>query len=54
MLCCNVCRNVSKRDYKVASTDGGVEMEPLGGPDLEKDKDGADKSNGNTGKLCFL
>lgn len=48
MLCCGVCRNVSKRDYKVATTDGGVEMEPLGGPDL--DKDGAEKSNGGPGK----
>lgn len=46
MLCCRVCCNVSKRDYKVATTDGAVEMEPLGGPDLDKDKEDG-KTNGH-------
>lgn len=44
MFCCGVCGKMSKRDYKVATTDG-VELEPLGGPDLDKDKDG-EKTNG--------
>lgn len=29
---------MSKRDYKVATTDG-IELEPLGGEKCEKDKD---------------
>lgn len=29
MLCCGLCGNMSKRDYKVATTDG-IELEPLG------------------------
>jgi len=39
MLCCGFCcGNMSKRDYKVATTDG-IELEPLGGEKCEKDKD---------------
>lgn len=36
MLCCGVCGKMSKRDYKVATTDG-MELEPLGGPATDKD-----------------
>lgn len=43
MLCCGVCCKMSNRDYKVATTDG-IELEPLGGPKLDKDSDG--KKNG--------
>lgn len=41
MLCCGVCGKMSKRDYKVATTDG-IELEPLGGPKPDKDN----KTNG--------
>lgn len=41
MLCCGVCCKMSKRDYKVATTDG-IELEPLGGPKM----DGDGKKNG--------
>lgn len=41
MLCCGVCGKMSKRDYKVATTDG-IELEPLGGPKMDKEN----KTNG--------
>ncbi|CAD6995308.1 unnamed protein product [Ceratitis capitata] len=50
MLCCGFCcGNMSKRDYKVATTDG-IELEPLGGEkiDKEKDKDKEKQTNGVT------
>lgn len=43
MLCCGVCKKMSKRDYKVSTFDG-IELEPLGGPKPDKDKD--NKTNG--------
>lgn len=49
MLCCGVCGKMSKRDYKVATTDG-IELEPLGGPKMDKDN----KTNGvKFGKFHF-
>lgn len=50
MLCCGVCCKMSKRDYKVATTDG-IELEPLGGPKMDKDNDG--KKNGVKYGECF-
>lgn len=50
MLCCGFCcGNMSKRDYKVATTDG-IELEPLGGEkcDKDKDKDKEKQTNGVT------
>ncbi|XP_067618221.1 endoplasmic reticulum aminopeptidase 2 isoform X2 [Eurosta solidaginis] len=50
MLCCGFCcGNMSKRDYKVATMDG-IELEPLGGEkiDKEKDKDKEKQTNGVT------
>ncbi|XP_049306510.1 endoplasmic reticulum aminopeptidase 2 isoform X1 [Bactrocera dorsalis] len=50
MLCCGVCcGNMSKRDYKVATMDG-IELEPLGGEkiDKEKEKDKEKQTNGVT------
>lgn len=41
---------MSKRDYKVATTDG-IELEPLGGPKMDKDNDG--KKNGVKYGECF-
>ncbi|XP_046804908.1 endoplasmic reticulum aminopeptidase 2 isoform X2 [Lucilia cuprina] len=39
MLCCGFCcGNMSKRDYKVATMDG-IELEPLGGEKMDKDKE---------------
>lgn len=39
MLCCGVCGNMSKRDYKVATCDG-IELEPLGGPKPDQKTNG--------------
>lgn len=50
MLCCYCCK-VSKRDYKVSTTDGNVEMEPLGGSDLDKEADGGKTNGHQAGKL---
>uniref|UniRef100_A0A1I8PN52 Aminopeptidase n=1 Tax=Stomoxys calcitrans TaxID=35570 RepID=A0A1I8PN52_STOCA len=50
MLCCGFCcGNMSKRDYKVATMDG-IELEPLGGEkmDKDKDKDNEKQTNGVT------
>ncbi|ALC47275.1 CG4467 [Drosophila busckii] len=48
MLCCGFCcGNMSKRDYKVATTDG-IELEPLGGEKCDKDKDKEKQTNGVT------
>lgn len=48
MLCCGFCcGNMSKRDYKVATTDG-IELEPLGGEKSDKDKDKEKQTNGVT------
>lgn len=49
MLCCGVCGKMSKRDYKVATTDG-IELEPLGGPKPDKDN----KTNGVKFSEYFL
>lgn len=38
---------MSKRDYKVATTDG-IELEPLGGEKSDKDKDKEKQTNGVT------
>lgn len=47
MLCCGrgCFGGMSKRDYKVASTDG-VELEPLGGPLSEQKPNGLKYSDG--------
>ena len=43
MLCCGICcGNMSKRDYKVATTDG-IELEPLGGPKPDEKSNGIKK-----------
>ncbi|XP_062123522.1 LOW QUALITY PROTEIN: endoplasmic reticulum aminopeptidase 2 [Drosophila sulfurigaster albostrigata] len=48
MLCCGFCcGNMSKRDYKVATTDG-IELEPLGGEKTDKEKDKEKQTNGVT------
>ncbi|XP_073815531.1 endoplasmic reticulum aminopeptidase 2 isoform X1 [Musca autumnalis] len=50
MLCCGFCcGNMSKRDYKVATMDG-IELEPLGGEKMDKDKekDNEKQTNGVT------
>lgn len=49
MLCCGVCGKMSKRDYKVATTDG-IELEPLGGPKMDKDN----KTNGVKGGKYYM
>lgn len=38
---------MSKRDYKVATTDG-IELEPLGGEKSDKEKDKEKQTNGVT------
>ena len=44
MLCCGICDKMSKRrskDYKVATVE--IELEPLGGPNLDGKKNGINK-----------
>lgn len=51
MLCCGLCGNMSKRDYKVATTsDGGIELEPLGGGGLLSDKENLTNGGNKAGK----
>lgn len=51
MLCCGLCGNMSKRDYKVATTDG-VELEPLGGIDAtSNNKEHLTNGNNKTGEF---
>lgn len=42
---------MSKRDYKVATTDG-IELEPLGGEKSDKEKDKEKQTNGVTFGKC--
>ncbi|KAL9891800.1 endoplasmic reticulum aminopeptidase 2 isoform X2 [Glossina fuscipes] len=52
MLCCGLCcGNMSKRDYKVATMDG-IELEPLGGEKMDKDKE-KDKEKQQTNGVTF-
>lgn len=39
MLCCGICGNMSKRDYKVSTFDG-IELEPLGGQKSDQKTNG--------------
>uniref|UniRef100_A0A1A9VPY7 Uncharacterized protein n=1 Tax=Glossina austeni TaxID=7395 RepID=A0A1A9VPY7_GLOAU len=53
MLCCGLCcGNMSKRDYKVATMDG-IELEPLGGEKMDKDKE-KDKEKQQTNGVTFV